>query len=174
MLTTRSMHFSPTATAKRCSPATYRAAREGGNPTNTMSTCARSFACARFRNTTFSRYLSALVFGLSRSMWVSLIALVIVGGSDMVSVVIRGSILQLATPPEMRGLESSSFHLEAEERNRDAEAAGQFVDLGPQLDGDPRELGRQSRRMQAQLDEVVGVCLRQRHFDAGLESLFES
>lgn len=44
-----------------------------------------------------------VVFGVSRSMWVSLIALVIVGASDMVSVVIRGSILQLATPPEMRG-----------------------------------------------------------------------
>ena len=46
---------------------------------------------------------ATVVFGLSRSMWISLIALVIVGGSDMVSVVIRGSILQLATPPEMRG-----------------------------------------------------------------------
>jgi hypothetical protein len=36
-------------------------------------------------------------------MWISLLALVIVGASDMVSVVIRASILQLATPPEMRG-----------------------------------------------------------------------
>jgi hypothetical protein len=44
-----------------------------------------------------------VVFGRSRSMWVSLLALVIIGGSDMVSVVIRSSILQLATPPEMRG-----------------------------------------------------------------------
>lgn len=46
---------------------------------------------------------ATVVFGLSKSMWVSLVALVIVGGSDMVSVVIRSSILQLATPPEMRG-----------------------------------------------------------------------
>lgn len=44
-----------------------------------------------------------VVFGLSRWMWLSLIALVVVGATDMVSVVIRGSILQLATPPEMRG-----------------------------------------------------------------------
>jgi len=36
-------------------------------------------------------------------MWVSLVALVFVGGSDMVSVVVRSSILQLATPQEMRG-----------------------------------------------------------------------
>jgi MFS family permease len=43
------------------------------------------------------------VFGLSRTMWVSLLALVAVGASDMVSVVIRASILQLATPQEMRG-----------------------------------------------------------------------
>jgi MFS family permease len=46
---------------------------------------------------------ATIVFGLSRNIWISLIALVIVGGSDMVSVVIRGSVLQLATPPEMRG-----------------------------------------------------------------------
>jgi MFS family permease len=46
---------------------------------------------------------ATIVFGLSKSIWVSLIALIIIGGSDMVSVVIRGSLLQLATPPEMRG-----------------------------------------------------------------------
>ena len=46
---------------------------------------------------------ATIVFGLSRTMWVSLVMLVIVGASDMVSVVIRASILQLATPPEMRG-----------------------------------------------------------------------
>lgn len=46
---------------------------------------------------------ATVVFGLSHTMWVSLLALVIVGASDMVSVVIRSSILQLATPPEMRG-----------------------------------------------------------------------
>jgi MFS family permease len=46
---------------------------------------------------------ATVVFGLSRTMWISLVALVVVGASDMVSVVIRGSILQLATPQEMRG-----------------------------------------------------------------------
>ena len=46
---------------------------------------------------------ATVAFGLSRTMWISMIALLIVGASDMVSVVIRSSILQLATPPEMRG-----------------------------------------------------------------------
>jgi MFS family permease len=46
---------------------------------------------------------ATVVFGLSKSIWVSLVALVFVGASDMVSVVIRSSILQLATPQEMRG-----------------------------------------------------------------------
>jgi MFS family permease len=46
---------------------------------------------------------ATVVFGSSRTMWVSMVALVIVGASDMVSVVIRSSVLQLATPPEMRG-----------------------------------------------------------------------
>ena len=46
---------------------------------------------------------ATVVFGLSKSIWLSSVALVLVGASDMVSVVIRSSILQLATPPEMRG-----------------------------------------------------------------------
>jgi MFS family permease len=46
---------------------------------------------------------ATVVFGLSKSMWLSMIALVVVGASDMVSVVVRSSVLQLATPPEMRG-----------------------------------------------------------------------
>lgn len=47
--------------------------------------------------------VATVVFGISRTIWISLLALVIVGASDMISVVIRASILQLATPPEMRG-----------------------------------------------------------------------
>ena len=46
---------------------------------------------------------ATVVFGLSRSLWLSLAALVFLGAVDAVSVVIRGSILQLATPNEMRG-----------------------------------------------------------------------
>jgi MFS family permease len=46
---------------------------------------------------------ATVVFGLSKSIWLSCATLVVVGASDMVSVVIRSSVLQLATPPEMRG-----------------------------------------------------------------------
>src|SRR5271156_3210871 len=46
---------------------------------------------------------ATVVFGLSKSIWLSCAALVTVGASDMVSVVVRSSLLQLATPPEMRG-----------------------------------------------------------------------
>jgi MFS family permease len=46
---------------------------------------------------------ATVVFGLSHAIWLSLLALVIVGASDMVSVVIRASMLQLATPPWLRG-----------------------------------------------------------------------
>jgi MFS family permease len=46
---------------------------------------------------------ATVVFGLSRSIWLSAAALIVVGASDMVSVVVRSSLLQLATPPEMRG-----------------------------------------------------------------------
>jgi MFS family permease len=47
--------------------------------------------------------VATVVFGLSRSMGLSLAALTVIGATDMVSVVVRSSVLQLATPPEMRG-----------------------------------------------------------------------
>jgi MFS family permease len=47
--------------------------------------------------------LATILFGLSHNLILSLTALAISGAADMVSVVIRSSVLQLATPPEMRG-----------------------------------------------------------------------
>jgi hypothetical protein len=44
-----------------------------------------------------------VVFGLSHNLWLSLAALAVAGAADTVSVIIRGSLLQLGTPPEMRG-----------------------------------------------------------------------
>jgi MFS family permease len=46
---------------------------------------------------------ATVVFGLSRSLWLSLGALALAGAADMISVVVRSSLLQLGTPPEMRG-----------------------------------------------------------------------
>lgn len=46
---------------------------------------------------------ATVIFGLSRNLWLSIGALVMLGMADMVSIVIRGSVLQLATPPSMRG-----------------------------------------------------------------------
>ncbi|MDE1155817.1 MAG: MFS transporter [Acidobacteriaceae bacterium] len=57
----------------------------------TMLFCVGGFATA------------TIVFGMSRSLWLSCLALFVTGCTDMVSVVVRQSILQLATPSEMRG-----------------------------------------------------------------------
>jgi hypothetical protein len=46
---------------------------------------------------------ATIVFGASRSVALSLGALVVVGASDMVSVVIRQTLLQIATPDAVRG-----------------------------------------------------------------------
>ena len=46
---------------------------------------------------------ATVVFGLSHSLWLSLGALAAAGAADTISVIIRGSLLQLGTPPEMRG-----------------------------------------------------------------------
>jgi MFS family permease len=44
-----------------------------------------------------------IVFGLSTQMWLSLIALALGGAFDLVSVVLRSTILPLVTPDELRG-----------------------------------------------------------------------
>jgi MFS family permease len=44
-----------------------------------------------------------IVFGLSHNLVVSLIALLLTGATDMISVVIRATLVQLSTPDEMRG-----------------------------------------------------------------------
>jgi MFS family permease len=61
----------------------------------TMLTCVGLFGAA------------TVVFGLSRNLTLSCLALILIGATDMISVVVRSSILQLATPPEMRGRVSS-------------------------------------------------------------------
>ena len=47
--------------------------------------------------------LAAIAFGLSREYWLSFGALLVLGAADMVSVYIRGTLLPLATPDEVRG-----------------------------------------------------------------------
>ncbi|MDQ3031408.1 MAG: MFS transporter [Myxococcota bacterium] len=47
--------------------------------------------------------IATIVFGMSTSFPLSLVALVVLGASDMVSVVIRQTVVQITTPPEMRG-----------------------------------------------------------------------
>jgi MFS family permease len=47
--------------------------------------------------------LATIVFALSHSMWLSIVALAVAGAADIVSVVIRVSLVQLATPDAMRG-----------------------------------------------------------------------
>src|SRR6185295_15760367 len=47
--------------------------------------------------------IATIVFGVSRSFALSLAALAVAGAADMVSVVIRLTLVQLSTPPAMRG-----------------------------------------------------------------------
>jgi hypothetical protein len=46
---------------------------------------------------------ATVVFAFSRSLVLSLAALVLVGATDMVSVVVRGTLVQITTPDAMRG-----------------------------------------------------------------------
>jgi MFS family permease len=47
--------------------------------------------------------LATVVFGLSHSFWLSLLALAITGAADCISVVTRSTLVQLETPDDMRG-----------------------------------------------------------------------
>ena len=47
--------------------------------------------------------LATIGFGLSTSIWPAMLCLMVLGGADVVSVVIRQSIIQIDTPDEMRG-----------------------------------------------------------------------
>jgi MFS family permease len=52
-----------------------------------------------------------IVFGLSRSFALSIIALTLTGAFDMVSVIVRSTLIQLTTPDEMRGRVSAVYML---------------------------------------------------------------
>ncbi len=46
---------------------------------------------------------ATVVFGLSSTVWLSIIALMVMGASDMISVVVRETLIALWTPDEVRG-----------------------------------------------------------------------
>ena len=77
--------------------------------------------------------LSTLVFGLSTSLVLSFIALAVSGAADMVSVVIRMSMVQLDTPNEMRGRVSAvnSIFIGASNQLGEFESGATAELLGP-------------------------------------------
>lgn len=66
--------------------------------------------------------LAILTFGISTNFWLSLAALVVAGGADMVSVYVRSSLIQLHTPDHMRGRVSAVSQLTISASNELGEA----------------------------------------------------
>lgn len=77
--------------------------------------------------------LSIIVFGLSTSFWLSVVALMIAGAADMVSVYVRQSLIQLHTPDEMRGRVSAVSQLSISASNELGEAESGFLASIPAL-----------------------------------------
>ena len=77
--------------------------------------------------------LATLVFGLSHSFWLSILALVATGACDNVSVVIRQTLTQLITPDAMRGRVSSVSFIFVSCSNQlgEFESGGTAALLGP-------------------------------------------
>jgi MFS family permease len=66
--------------------------------------------------------VATIVFGLSRSMWLSLTMLGVLGAADMLSVYVRSSLIQLNTPNDMRGRVTSVSTLAVSGSNELGEA----------------------------------------------------
>jgi MFS family permease len=77
--------------------------------------------------------LCMVVFGISRSFVVSLVALAVSGGADMVNVVIRQTLVQLETPDAMRGRVSAvnSIFIGASNQLGEFESGSTAALLGP-------------------------------------------
>ena len=55
--------------------------------------------------------ISTIVFGLSEMIWVSIVAMIVLGAADMISVYVRGTLVQIVTPNHMRGRVASVSYL---------------------------------------------------------------
>jgi MFS family permease len=77
--------------------------------------------------------LATIVFGLSSAFWLSLGALALTGAADMVSVVVRQSLVQLETPDDMRGRVSAvnSVFIGASNQLGEFESGATAALLGP-------------------------------------------
>ena len=77
--------------------------------------------------------LATVVFGLSTSFWLSLLALAVTGAADSVSVVIRMTVMQLETPDELRGRVSAvnSIFIGASNQLGEFESGAAAALLGP-------------------------------------------
>jgi len=77
--------------------------------------------------------VATLVFGLSTLFWLSMAALAVAGAADMVSVVIRQSLVQLETPNAMRGRVSAvnSIFIGASNQLGEFESGATAALLGP-------------------------------------------
>jgi hypothetical protein len=77
--------------------------------------------------------VAMVAFGLSHSFWLSLVALALSGAVDMVSVVIRHTLVQLETPDHMRGRVSAinSVFIGASNQLGEFESGATAAWLGP-------------------------------------------
>ena len=77
--------------------------------------------------------VATLVFGLSRNLLLSMIALAVTGAADMVSVVVRQTLVQLETPDVMRGRVSAvnSVFIGASNQLGEFESSATAALLGP-------------------------------------------
>ncbi len=76
---------------------------------------------------------ATVVFGLSTQLWLSVLALTVTGAADMVSVVVRHTLVQLETPDAMRGRVSAvnSLFIGASSQLGEFESGATAAWLGP-------------------------------------------
>ncbi|MGZ3297825.1 MAG: MFS transporter [Asticcacaulis sp.] len=55
--------------------------------------------------------VTTIIFGLSKWVWLSIAAMIVLGAADMISVYVRGTLVQIVTPNHMRGRVASVSYL---------------------------------------------------------------
>lgn len=55
--------------------------------------------------------VATIIFGLSKLIWLSIAAMIVLGAADMISVYVRGTLVQIVTPDHMRGRVASVSYL---------------------------------------------------------------
>ncbi len=81
--------------------------------------------------------VATIIFGLSHSFWLSFLMMLLTGGLDLISVIVRGTLVQVLTPDSMRGRVNAVSYIFIHSSNElggfESGAAAKLLGLAPSV-----------------------------------------